>query len=564
VFRWSLTEIFLVRQDVGGFTPILEAAYHGHELLLRYFLARGADIDVQGVSLGTQTGNERSQNGPFSPLEWATRQGHRRCAELLAHASSAPARADARMRKEVEKCVNGMVDTIAREERQQEREQNREQKEVAEVLRRIIQEIERGAREELRKHNDARRKQRKEEQNTRAVEQCLHDIIKRIVKEDDRRLREEERILREEERERERKMRAIVRRALQQRAEERRVRHDVELCIEGIICEVEREEVAAERGAAQCIERLVRKLERKEKNATLRECRLCLGDIVRRVILQVDPDQAVPIRTYLNLRGLSAWASHLIVYLNVGTSVQARQVTAEDLRRLGTEHLSAPIDEETIASVLEHLSMKIDPEVAASASATPSAWTRTKNAEAKKRRQAQENAEKEAAAMRLTQNLIQTLSTSGNMGYIAVHEIDTSKLDLRDLELTGLSELASEDWRAAAAAGVPASLESPATPAEVQVQQQEDAASVASDGGTAAAKAPKRSARRVPAIVTRLRKFCEKSPCKGQMRVVNGTGAKSTPGADGVANLPPYAADTLQIEPPPTTGRPDGVFCVGA
>ena len=124
MFRLSLTEIFLVRQDVGGFTPILEAAYHGHELLLRYFLARGADIDVQGVSLGTQTGNERSQNGPFSPLEWATRQGHRRCAELLAHASSAPARADARMRKEVEKCVNGMVDTIAREERQQERERS--------------------------------------------------------------------------------------------------------------------------------------------------------------------------------------------------------------------------------------------------------------------------------------------------------------------------------------------------------------------------------------------------------------------------------------------------------
>ena len=43
-------------KDVGGFTPVLEAAYHGHELLLKYLLGRGADIDVQGVALGTQTG----------------------------------------------------------------------------------------------------------------------------------------------------------------------------------------------------------------------------------------------------------------------------------------------------------------------------------------------------------------------------------------------------------------------------------------------------------------------------------------------------------------------------
>jgi hypothetical protein len=451
-----------------------------------------------------------------------------------------------------------MVDTIAREQRQHERELDREQNEVGEVLRRIIREIERGAREELRKHNDARRKQREEEQQVRVVEKCLDDVIKRIVKEDDRRLREKERMLHEEER----RLRAAERRAQQERAKERRARNDVALCIEGIICEVEREEVAAERGAAQCIERLIRKLERKEKNATLRECRLCLGEVVRRVIQLVDPDQAVPIRTYLKLRGLDAWASHLITYLNVHSSLQARQVTAEDLRRLGTEHLSAPIDEETITSVLEHLSMKIDPEVAASASATPGAWTRTQDAEARKRQEAQENAEREAAAMRLTQNLIQMLSTSGSgMGYVAVHEIDTSKLDVRDLELTGLSELASEDWRVyGAAAATP--LESSTTSAEtVQVQQELDAASVASDGGTLAGKDVKR---RVPAIVAKLRRFCDKPPCNGQLRVVNGTGAKSTPGADGVAQLPPYAVETLQIEPPPTTGRPEGVFYVGA
>ena len=64
--------------------------------------------------------------------------------------------------------------------------------------------------------------------------------------------------------------------------------------------------------------------------------------------------------------------------------------------------------------------------------------------------------------------------------------------------------------------------------------------------------------------MTKLRKFCEKAPCNEQLRVVNGTGAQGTPGADRVAKRPPYAVDTLQIEPPPTTGRPDGVFYVGA
>eukprot|EP01046_Picozoa_sp_COSAG06_P086318 COSAG06_NODE_32930_length_498_cov_0.553885_1_plen_133_part_01 len=117
----------------------MQAAYHGHEPLLKYLLARGADIDVQGVSLGTQTGSARSQNGPFSPLEWATRQGHRRCAEILAHASSKPAREEARVRKEVSKCLSGIIDTISREGRQNERVQNREQKEVADVVRRMIQ-----------------------------------------------------------------------------------------------------------------------------------------------------------------------------------------------------------------------------------------------------------------------------------------------------------------------------------------------------------------------------------------------------------------------------------------
>ena len=31
-------------KDVGGFTPILEAAYHGHEPLLKYLLNHGTNL----------------------------------------------------------------------------------------------------------------------------------------------------------------------------------------------------------------------------------------------------------------------------------------------------------------------------------------------------------------------------------------------------------------------------------------------------------------------------------------------------------------------------------------
>ena len=43
---------------------------------------REAQKDQQ-IGLGPP-GN-RSQNGPFNPLEWARRQGHQKCAQILAH-----------------------------------------------------------------------------------------------------------------------------------------------------------------------------------------------------------------------------------------------------------------------------------------------------------------------------------------------------------------------------------------------------------------------------------------------------------------------------------------------
>eukprot|EP01046_Picozoa_sp_COSAG06_P045216 COSAG06_NODE_6220_length_3039_cov_34.856803_2_plen_59_part_00 len=48
-----------------------------------------------------------------------------------------------------------------------------------------------------------------------------------------------------------------------------------------------------------------------------REVRDCLGYVVRAVIQEVDPDQAVNVRTYLQLRGLGAWVSHITGFLNV-------------------------------------------------------------------------------------------------------------------------------------------------------------------------------------------------------------------------------------------------------
>ena len=62
-------------QDEGGFTPLMEAAYHGHKQMVCYLLSQEADTDVSGVSLGPQDhSGARSQNGPFTPLEWARRQ----------------------------------------------------------------------------------------------------------------------------------------------------------------------------------------------------------------------------------------------------------------------------------------------------------------------------------------------------------------------------------------------------------------------------------------------------------------------------------------------------------
>jgi hypothetical protein len=54
--------------------------------LLKWLVGRGADLDVRGVALGPAdtAGGQRTQNGPFTPLEWARRQGHLSCAAVRA------------------------------------------------------------------------------------------------------------------------------------------------------------------------------------------------------------------------------------------------------------------------------------------------------------------------------------------------------------------------------------------------------------------------------------------------------------------------------------------------
>eukprot|EP01047_Picozoa_sp_COSAG01_P064192 COSAG01_NODE_8452_length_2781_cov_3.000000_1_plen_258_part_00 len=205
--------------DEGGFTPVVEAAYHGHETcaathhslpppplflliqapsgrgarrlgigspwlqyprfafpprlnaawpaaragrrLLKWLVGRGADLDVRGVALGPAdtAGGQRTQNGPFTPLEWARRQGHLSCAavrtvfarpspppsrrdggggggreaelceqlgsdcarpttQVLAHATSAPQRAAAKLGGAVRAVVGALVDGVVARARQ--------------------------------------------------------------------------------------------------------------------------------------------------------------------------------------------------------------------------------------------------------------------------------------------------------------------------------------------------------------------------------------------------------------------------------------------------------------
>ena len=166
---------------------------------------------------------------------------------------------------------------------------------------------------------------------------------------------------------------------------------------------------------------------------------------------------------------------------------QARAITKEDLQRLGTDFLNTPIDEATIATVLERLAMEIDPEVAAAAAVAQrqvlapcslllatlqgptrvascsftttcwQVWTRTQNDEARRRRQeaaAEAAAVREAAGRRLITELLQLATNDG--GHVAVRGIEgllvtrvggnLSILEANDLELCGLQDLATDTW----------------------------------------------------------------------------------------------------------------------
>ena len=385
-------------KDEGGFTPVLEAAYHGHEGLLKYLLSRGANIDVEGVSLGTQKGDERSQNGPFTPLEWARRQGHRRCMEILQRAGSKPAREQARALGIIRSTLSSIIDTIEKDERANERDQTREQREVADVVRRMVLAVERAGRADARALEAARRRVREAATQQRTIARVVEGIVAQVAREEDRERRQ---------------ALALERLAERERLDATRAKQQVAYCVERMISQIELPEVQAARGAAQCVERMIRQLERRENALITRQVRGCVSDLVRRVVVECDPDQGMGLRPYLALRGLEEWYSHLVDHLEVRTPAQARAVTAADLRRLGTDFLNVTMEESTIEVVLERLVMKIDAAAVAAYHA---------NNSGRRQRAAAEKEKKAAATARLVLQLCSLLAQHG--GYRALSAVD--------------------------------------------------------------------------------------------------------------------------------------------
>jgi hypothetical protein len=78
-----------VYSDSGGFTPLINAAWHGDHKICAYLLQRGADLSVTGScanpgSLVTRT----NIVGPMKAVEWAYLQKHPKLGEMLQKAES--------------------------------------------------------------------------------------------------------------------------------------------------------------------------------------------------------------------------------------------------------------------------------------------------------------------------------------------------------------------------------------------------------------------------------------------------------------------------------------------
>ncbi len=72
--------------DVGGFTPLINAAWRGDAPMARWLLAAGADAAARGSSQG---------RGPATAAEWAHARGHTKLAEELQAAQEAVAAQEA-------------------------------------------------------------------------------------------------------------------------------------------------------------------------------------------------------------------------------------------------------------------------------------------------------------------------------------------------------------------------------------------------------------------------------------------------------------------------------------
>jgi len=68
--------------DRGMFTPLMNAAYRGDKIMVRYLLIRGADRTKLGTSHSSQ-GLAHPDFKGWTAEEWARKRGHHVVAELI-------------------------------------------------------------------------------------------------------------------------------------------------------------------------------------------------------------------------------------------------------------------------------------------------------------------------------------------------------------------------------------------------------------------------------------------------------------------------------------------------
>ena len=175
-------------KDEGGFTPLLEAAFHGVDLMVKYCLSKGADTSVLGVSLGPKTEGVRSKNGPFTAFEWAVRRRHVKCAELIKFEMDRPWRDAAKTADHVAVTLENIILVIEKQDRKLERQDSRVGREVAEAIQKLVRDVEKQVRNDQRleseKERVAQAKERalaSQERAAQKSEKAIASVVERLV-----------------------------------------------------------------------------------------------------------------------------------------------------------------------------------------------------------------------------------------------------------------------------------------------------------------------------------------------------------------------------------------------